>query len=108
MANPIDMTQKAMDSVTELETHILDFIEHALSDHFFHKRYKKPRLLDDMGGIRTLVQMLNGVRFPKGCTPVKVGCTPAIFEPATVHGVEAVKASFTVEIIAIKEATDGQ
>ena len=108
MINPIKSAQDAVDGATRFQNDLVSFIEQALSDCFVGKRYKKPRLLDDMGGVRTVVQMLNGVQMPKGYMPIEIRCTPPIFEQITTKGHEGLKASIAIEIIALKEGANGQ
>lgn len=108
MTNPVQSAESVIQEITDFQNYLLRFIDEAMSRRFGNAKLGKRSVLNDMGGIRTIVQMLNGVQFPKGHVPARVGCSPPIFENVITGGREALKASFTVEIIAIKENGNGQ
>lgn len=104
MPNPIRSAEDAIDEITLFENWLGGFIERTLAKHLGHKKvHKKARLLDDIGGVRTVIQILNGVQMPKGYDAVQVGCTPPTFEQITTKGRDGVKAIIAIEIIALKE-----
>jgi hypothetical protein len=108
MRDPIKAADAVLVDMGEISRRLVDVCLKAVNSHFgLTGKRRKREMLEVMGGIPGVIRTLAAMEMPKGFTPYRLEAQAPMFELMKTKGKDALKVTVTIEILCLKEDTDG-